>query len=281
MSNPARRSPSGPPIPIDGLLSDEVDNVSSVPGSSLTIALDALLNRQVRYLDVNDDPLALWNFADTLNAVRGPNITTTTGEWGFTSIYPGVRALMVNVGARLSAPVTSSIILTGAMSAEMIVQFNSFPIAWICGVGGTVGSASAADNVTWSTVFNPAGVPRNLTTAWETGSGSAVSFATSSAPGAAALPPVHNIMSIGFSRASNGVVQPYFNGRVLGGPSGVLTLPTNGSNGAFSIGGQIGAVATQSFALMSVALYNRARPASEWLASYNRSMGHGLGFIVG
>lgn len=273
-----RQSPSGPAITIDSIPSDDVVNESPVPGESLTGALDALYGRSVRYLDLVDDPIALWNFDDTLAAVRGPALDTITGQYGFTNIYPGVRALMVNLGARLSAAPTSSLIRLGAMSAEVIVALNGFPLPWVCGVGGS--GAGADNNASWSFGSPATGVPRSMGVAWQTGNNVSVDFATNPAPGSPGIPTIHNIMSLGFSRSASGVVQPYLNGKTLGPPSAPLPLPTSGGNGVFSLGTPLGGTSPFMFVLMSAAVYDRDRSASEFLGSYNRSMGHGLGFVT-
>lgn len=120
----ARQSPSGP-LAAFSATSDEVENVSGVPGASVTDALDSLYARSVQYLDANDAPIALWNFDDTLAAVVGPTLTTGAGTFAFTDVYPGVRGIWLNAGCRLDAPATPNLRLLGAMSCELIVQLQS------------------------------------------------------------------------------------------------------------------------------------------------------------
>lgn len=272
-----RLSPSGPRLGFELPRTDDVLNVSTIPGLDVTTALDVAYERRINYLDVLDGPVALWNFSDTLSAVIGPTFSGAAGSYGFSDIYPGTRGLQIEIGARLTAAPAPSLVQLGAMSCEVILlQNGGTPPLWICGVAGPAASGSASNNTAWSL-----SVPgRNVSIDWENGTGSAVSFATSTAAGAAGLPPVHNILSFGFSRSASGVVQPYFNGRVFGNASSPLALPTGGSSGTLTLGARSGAVSTLNYALISLAIYDRARPASEWLDSYNRSVGNGLGFIT-
>lgn len=276
-----RLSPSGPLDPVD-LTSDDVLNVSTVPESTLTAALTHLYARRIHYFDLQDNPLALWQFNDTTNAVRGPNLdlANTTGQWGFTNGYPGVRSLVVNSGARLQFAAAANLRLLGAMSVEVMFALNTLPITWLVGLGGTDATGLAADNVCWGLGAVNTVTPRNATYYWERNGNIAVSFTTSTASGAAGMPSVHVIQTAGFSRSASGVVTPYLNGKPFGPPSGALALPTGGSNGVFCIGAQPGTVGNCSFTCFSAAVYDRVRPASEWLSSYNRSLGEGLGFLT-
>jgi hypothetical protein len=264
-----RRSPSGSLLPLSDLGSDDVENTSTVVGESLSQALDTLLARRVRYLD----------FDSTLSAVRGPTLSQTTGQYAFADAYPGFRGVMLLGGARLNAAESGGLVLLGAVSVEAIVQLNSAPIAWLCGVGGTFG-ALPADNTSYSLCTSTTGTSLNARAAWQRDGGTLVAFDTSPSPGAATLPPVHNLLSLGFSRSAAGIVQPYLNGRVLGPASAALALPNGGQNGVFSVGAQLGQTASGSFTIASAAVYGRVRSASEWLASYNRSVGAGLGTIA-
>lgn len=276
-----RLSPSGPLLPVV-LDSDEVENVSTVPENDLTEAFDHLYLRRIQYLDLDDDPVALWQFNDTTNAVRGPNLNlaATTGQWGFTDGYPGVRSLIANVGARLQFNADPNLILLGAMSLEVIFALNTLPFTWLCGVGGTDGTGLSADNVSWGMGFVNNVTPRNSTYFWERNNNSAISFTTPTTAGTSGFPSIHVIVSTGFSRSASGIVTPYLNGTAFGSPSGVLALPNGGGNGVFSIGAQAGTTSNCNFTFFSAAVYDRERPASEWLASYNRSVGEGLGFLT-
>jgi hypothetical protein len=275
-----RQSPSGP-IASFSMTSDEVVNRSGVPGTTTTNALNTLYARSVQYLDQNDGPIALWNFNDTLAAVLGPTLALTSGTYAFTDVFPGVRGLWLNTAGLLSAPLTPNLQLLGAMSVEVMLQMQTFPPQpWICGVGGTVGSELAADNVSWSIGLPSVTFPMPMRAFWEQGAGVDVTFDTSTAAGQPGYPFIHQIESIGLSRSASGVVQCYMGGKPFGAPSAALTLPTGGGSGIFTIGNQSGATSPQQPLIISIAVYNRARAASEWLASYNRSVGIGLGFVT-
>jgi hypothetical protein len=262
--------------------SSDIANASTVPEDTLTEALDHLYLRRIQYLDLEDDPVALWQFNDTTNAVRGPNLNlaASTGQWGFTNGYPGVRSLIGNVGTRLQFNADPNLIQLGPMSLEVIYAVNSLPFGWLCGVGGTDATGLTADNVSWAMGLVNNVTPRNSTYFWERNANTPVAFTTPTTPGTAGFPTVHVIISAGFSRSDSGIVTPYLNGKPFGSPSTALSLPNGGSNGVFSIGAQAGTVSNDNFTFFSAAVYNRARPASEWLASYNRSVGEGLGFLT-
>lgn len=275
----ARQSPSGPIGDFESLSTDDVLNDSIVPGTTLTDALDVLYGRRINYLDVLDGPIGLWNFDATLTAVVGPNLSSAAGSHAFTDAYPGTRGIWLNTGVRLQAAATAALVLTGAMSCECILQMQGDPpLDWICGVGGLDNGASA-NNVSWAMRLPSGTIPRTFGTLWETGSGTDVAFSSASANGSSSEPFIHQVVSLGFSRSSGGVVQPYLDGRPFGSPSAPLSPPTGGASGIFTVGGRNGQTANQQVLLLSIAVYDRARPPSEWMASYNRSVGNGLGFI--
>lgn len=278
---PIRLSPSGQPLAFSAT-SDDITNESIVEGSTASLALTELYTRRVQYLDVNDDPVGLWNFNDTLAAVRGPTLSSTAGTFAFSDVYPGLRGIWINTGARLDAAPAANLILTGAMSVELILQLQTDPpLPWLCGVGGLASSELESNNAVWSLGFPSLVdvVPRTMRAFWETGAGTDVQFLTSSAPGGPSYPLIHQIASIGLSRAANGVTQPYLDGRPFGAPSAPITLPTGGANGVLSLGAQLGQTSPGQVLLLSLAVYNRARSAAEWRASFDRSIGQGTGFL--
>lgn len=275
----ARLSPSGQLLSFSAT-SDEVENLSEVPGATVSDALDYLYARSVQYLDQNDGPVGLWNFNGTLAGVVGPTFSLTSGTYAFTDVYPGVRGIWLNNGALLTASLSASLQLLGAMSVEVILQMQTFPPqAWVAGVGGAVGSSLAADNVSWSIGLPSVTFPMPMRAFWEQGAGVGVTFDTSTAAGQPGYPFIHQIETIGLSRTAGGVVQCYMGGKPFGSPSGALTLPTGGSNGVLTLGAQSGGTSPQQPMIISLAVYNRARTAAEFLASYNRSVGLGLGFV--
>ncbi len=275
-----RQSPSGPLAGFTAT-SDEVDNRSDIPGATVSDALDLLYARSVQYLDVLDGPIALWNFNDTLAAVVGPTLAATVGTFAFTDVYPGVRGIWLNAVCRLDAPATPNLRLLGAMSCELIVQMQTGPPnIWLCGAGGTSGSELAADNACWSIGLPSATFPLPMRAFWEQGAGVDVTFDSSTVAGSPGYPFIHQIESLGMSRSAAGVVQFYMGGKPFGPPSTALTLPTGGGNALFSVGGQLGLGAVAQPMYLSIAVYDRQRTAAEFLASYNRSVGLGLGFVT-
>jgi hypothetical protein len=274
-----RKSPSGRLVPFTAT-SDDVVNLSGVPGTKVTAALDTLFARSVQYLDLLDGPIALWNFNNTLAAVLGPTLTLGAGTFGFTDVYPGVAGLWLNSTARLDAPATPNLRLLGAMSCELLVQMQTAPPnIWMCGCGGTSGSALAADNVSWSVGLPSATFPQPMRAAWEQGAGVGVTFDSSTVAGSFGYPFIHQIESIGMSRSAGGIVQFFMGGKPFGPPSGVLTMPTGGGSGIFTVGAQLGLTSVAQPMYLSIAVYDRERSAAEFLASYNRSVGLGLGFV--
>lgn len=253
-------------------------NVSSVTGTTVTDALNTLYARSLQYLDTDDSPIALWNFNDTLAAVVGPTLSAGTGIFAFTDVFPGVRGLWLNNACRMDAPPTPNLILLGAMSCEMIIQMQTFPPnIWLAGVGGTSGSELQADNISWSMGLPTVNFPMTQQAVWEQGLGVDVSFQTNTAVGNPSYPFIHQIASLGMSRTASGVTQFYMDGKPFGSPSGALTLPDGGGSGVFTLGGQLGLSSVAQPMYISVAVYDRARSAAEFLASYNRSVGVALG----
>lgn len=270
-----RRSPSGPLIDF-GIDTDLVQNVSDVPGDSVTDALDTIFAKRVNYIDTTDDPLALWNFNDTIQAVRGPPLAISTGPWGFCDVYPGVRGLDIGIATRLEALLTPNLILLGDMSVELLMLMDSNPTnQWIVGVGGA-NTGAAANNVSWSLIFPVTVPPRSAQVFWESGGGTDRGFTTPVTNGSPSLPPIHNLFQFGFSRSGINA-QCYMNGRPFGALTSGVAAPTSGQSGVLTLGGRAGAVSTDQYQVLSLAVFNRSRPASEWRASYNRTIGNGLG----
>lgn len=274
-----RQSPSGPLV--DFLVdTDDIENVSGVPGDSVTDALDVIFARKVNYLDLNDNPVALWNFNDTLNAVRGPNFTSTTGPYAFCDVYPGVRGLDVGLATRIQTSSAGGLVLLGDMSVELLILLDSNPTnTWLIGVGGASGTGNAVNNVSWSIILPVTVPPRSVQGFWESGTGTPRGFTTPTTAGSPSVPPIHNLMQLGYSR-SGFTGQCYLNGRTFGSPISGVAAPQNGSSGIVTIGARAGAVSGDQFQLISAAVYDRSRSAAEWKASYNRSMGNGLGFLT-
>jgi hypothetical protein len=274
-----RRSPSGKIIDF-GIDTDQVQNLSTVPGASVTDALDVIFARRVNYLDLNYNPVALWNFDDTLTAVRGPNFTSTTGPYAFCDVYPGVRGLDVGLSTRLQTSNASGLVLLGDMSVELLILLDSNPTnTWLIGVGGAAGTGNAVNNVSWSMILPVTTPPRSIQGFWESGVGTGRGFTTPVTAGSPSVPPIHNLMQLGFTR-SGFTGQCYLNGRPFGSPISGSAAPQNGSSGIVTIGARAGAVSGDQFQLISAAVYDRTRTAAEWKESYNRSIGNGLGFLT-
>lgn len=277
-----RQSPSGPDVEFT-ITTDDIENLSEAPGVTVSDALDALYDRPVEYLDLDDDPVGLWNFNDTLSAVRGPALAASAGTFAFTDIYPGLRGIWLNVGARLLSALDASLVLLGAMSVEVIIQLQSAPPQiWICGVGGTSGSEAQANNVSWSVGLPSAAgvIPRTMRSFWERGAaGTDVVYETPTAVGSPSYGLIHQICSMGYSRSAAGIVSTFYNGLPFAAPSTAQLMPDGGGSGVFSIGAQSGSTSDGQLLIASIAVYNRERLASEWRASYNRSLGIGIGLV--
>jgi hypothetical protein len=273
-----RLSPSGQLAPFD-IGTDAIANTSTVPGDSVSDALDTLFARRVNYLDLDDNPVALWNFNDTLAAVRGPDFTSTTGPYAFCDVYPGVRGLDVGLSTRLQTASSGGLVLLGDMSVELLLLLDTNPTnEWIIGVGGASGTGLAVNNVSWSLILPVTTPPRSVQGFWESGTGTARGFTTPVTAGSRSVPPVHNLMQLGYSR-SGFTGQVYMNGRTFGAAVSGVAAPSGGSSGLVTLGARAGALSADQFQLLSAAVYDRARPAAEWKASYNRSLGNGLGFL--
>lgn len=278
MSRELRNGPSGP---IAVITSDQVENESIVSGATVTDALDTLSLRRVNYLDLDDDPVALWNFNDTINAVRGPNFSVsalgTTTQVAFTDMIPGFRCVEIQ-GAQLVAPPTPSLVIPGDLSIEMIVFFDSSPTNQIMlSHGGTGGTA--ASNKLYEMFFVTPNYPRNWRFVWENGAGVGQSFSTPTTALSPSLPPIHNMISLGWRRQGN-VLTPWLSGRKFSVDSGVLTAPTGGASGFLTLGGDALTANNTSFLCASLAIYDYARTDAQWVASYNRSLGNFWGPIV-
>ena len=276
MPRELRRGPSGPDA---ALTSDDVINTSLIGGATLTEALDDIYLRRITYLDQVDGPVGLWNFNDTINAVVGPNFSVTTGtELAFSDMIPGFRCLELGTPARLSCPVTPSLQLGGDLSIEAIILYDSSPTNHILLSMGGAG-ATAADNKLYEVFFPTPNYPRRWQFNWESGVAVARNFQTPSTALSPSLPPIHNIISIGWSRGGN-ILTPYLSGRRFSAPSAVQIAPAGGTNGFLTLGGDATADNNTSFLIASLAIYNYERTPTQWAQSYNRSLGDFWGPIV-
>lgn len=281
MTFPLRKGPSGPPHVSPELTSDDVLNRSIVSGLTVTNALDTLALRRVNYLDLDDDPVALWNFDDTIAAVRGPDFSVsalgTTTQIAFTDMAPGFRCIEIQ-GAQLVAPITANLQITGDLSIEMIVFYDSSPTNHIMlSMGGTGGTA--ASNKLYEMFFVSPNYPRNWRFNWENGIAVAQSFSTPNTALSPSLPPIHNIISLGWRRQNN-VLTPWLSGRKFSVDSGVVAAPTGGASAFLTLGGDALTANNTSFLCASLAIYDYARSDAQWVASYNRSLGNFWGPIT-
>lgn len=273
-----RMSPSGPLVPVAGS-TDDVTNVSNVTGETSSDALDTLFARTLRYLDLEDNPVGLWNFDNTIAAVRGPGFTLSAGTYGFTAISPGVSALVMPVSGRLVAPLDAALQIAGDLSIEMLIQYQDFPSNSILvnhGAGGV--DTDPTNNTLYQVQFPVTGPIRNYRFDWESGAGVDQSFSTPTAALSPSLPTVHTVIDVGWRRQNN-VLTPFLNGRPFSSASGVLTAPTGGTNGQLFLGGTAALTNASIFVMMSLAIYDYARPNAQWKDSYNRSMGERFGII--
>jgi len=267
-----RRGPTGPLANFAGTTSDNIINESIVQGTTVTDALDTLARRRINYLDQVDTPVGLWNFNDTINAVVGPNFTVTTGtELAYSDMAPGFRCVELGTPARLACPVTPSLQIAGDLSIEAIIFYDSSPTNHIMLSMGGAGAA-AADNKLYELFFPTPNYPRRWQFNWESGTATARNFQTPSTALSPSLPPIHNIISIGWSRIGN-ILTPYLSGRQFSVPSAVQIAPAGGTNGFLTLGGDATADNNTSFLIASLAIYNYGRTPIQFAQSYNRSLG--------
>lgn len=268
---------------LTSLSTDDIDNDSTVDAGagSLTDALNTLDARKAGYLDALDFPIGLWNFNGTLaSAMGGPAFSVTAGvAVGFTEVIPGgLVGVTAAPGVRLALPVTPAFNLLGAMEAELIVMLEDVDAGMIIVSHGGTGGTSAS-NKAYEFTIPSATYPRNMGFNSENGAGVAQNFATPTAALSRSVPPVHVIMSMGWSRTLAGVRTPLMNGAAFSAASGVLALPTDGSASFLTLFSDA-LVANISFAVIaSLALYDRVRTPTERANSYNRSLGKFWGKI--
>lgn len=235
---------------------------------------------QPNYLDAVDSPVLLTNFNDTLVSQVGPTWTVgalgTTTQVAFTDMVPGFRCIEIQ-GAQLVLPVTPNLQIAGDLEIEMIVFYDSSPTNHIMlSHGGTGGTA--ASNKLYEMFFLTPNYPRNWRFSWENGVAVAQSFTTPATALAPSLPPIHNMISLGWTRAAN-VVTPFLSGRQFSAASAALPAPAGGTSGFLTLGGDALAANNTSFLCASLAIYDYVRTPAQRKASYNRSLGQFWGPI--
>jgi len=253
----------------------------SPSGGSLTEGLNTLALRKANYLDTVDGPVGLWNFNRTLaSAMGGPDFTVDAGiAVGFAEIIPGgYNGLTAAPGVRMRAPLTPAFNLLGAMECEMIVMLEDVDAGMILLSHGGTGATSAS-NKAYEFTIPSAVYPRNMGFNAENGAGVAQNYATSTAALQQSVPPVHVIMSMGWSRTLAGVRTAFINAVQFGAPSGALALPTDGSAAFLTLFASATTVNISYEVLASVALYDYVRTPTQRASSYNRSLGGFWGLI--
>lgn len=274
-----RKGPSGPPADFD-LTSDDVENLSLATGDNVTDALDTLAERAPHYLDAIDNPVGLWQFNNTLNAVLGPNFSLAAGTvMGFTEIIPGFKAVTAGPGVRLDAAANAALRITGDLSIELQIMLEDLdPLQIVLSMAGA--GAGSANNKLYEMSNPSANYPRNMAFNWENGAQVAQSFATPTTAGSASVPPIHVISIWGWSRIGN-VLTPYMNGKQFSTPSAVQPAPSGGGSSILSLfSTSRGAATNISFsAIASLAIYNYGKTPAQFLASYNRALGGFWGIL--
>ena len=275
-----RKSPSGQ---LAELTSSDIENASTlVDGSTVTDALDTLSLRRIHYLDALDGPVGLWNFNGTINATVGPNFAVsglgTTTQVAFTDMVPGLKAVEIQ-GAQLLAPITPALNIPGDLSIELLLFLDSSPTNNILLSHGGSG-AGAANNKQYELFFPTPNYPRNWAFRWENGAEVLQTFSTPNIALSPSLPPIHNVISLGWRRQSN-ILTPWLSGRKFSVDSAAQVVPTGGASGFLTLGGDATAANNSGgFLCASLAIYNYARTDAQWIASYNRSLGDFWGRIA-
>ena len=236
----------------------------------------------IEYLDGTYDPAGRWNFDGTLvdaGGVAANDLQLQAGTLAYTNISPGKRALFVLAGCRYStAAAVPALQLSGDMSMIAIVQqdsqANDTTIARHAGTGDL-----EVDNILYSFGFeastSPTSTPKRYSYMSEHGAGLDDPVFSS---GAVGLPPIHNIMEVGFRRRNN-VIRFYLNGEPFGDDA-LISAPTGGtSSGTRFLVGCLSPTGTGTiqFILFSLGVYNRALSDAEFAERYNQTLGPAFG----
>jgi len=242
---------------------------------SVSDALNTLDARKANYLDNVDGPVGLWNFNKTLaSAIGGPAFSVGAGTAvGFTEIIPGgFNALTAGPGVRMNLALTPALNLLAAMEVEMILMLEDVdPGMVLVSHGGT--GATSASNKAYEFTIPSATYPRNMGFNLENGAGVAQNYATSTAALQQSVPPVHVVMSMGWTRTAGGVRTAYINASQFGAASGALALPTDGSAAFLTLFADALNTNISFSVIASLALYDKVRTDRQRALSYNRSLG--------
>lgn len=240
----------------------------------------------LEYFDRTHDPVALFNFNDTLadQSGNGLDLTLSAGSAGFADVVPGKRGLFVWEQARyMTAAAAPLLQIAGDLTIEAIVQQDVNPISadqTLVTYNGPTENES--DNTLYQVNFQATGSftsTRNLSYVSEHGAG--VNDTYSSSGTAVSLGCIHNILFLALRRQA-GVLQFFANGRPLGNASAAITAPTGGTGANTRL--VVGAPGTSQTAgdqllIFSLKIIARALTDAEIKAEYNRTVGRAFGVL--
>lgn len=236
----------------------------------------------LQYLDTTYAPIGLWNFDGTLadQSGNGNDLTNAAGQMAFADVVPGKLGLYLLAGTRYQTAAAVPLLQrTGDMSMVCIAQQDSaVNLTVLAGYAGP--GETQPDNILYQLAYeaylSTDLTPRRLRYFHEFGAGVNVSFSSSLT---VSLPPVHNIVFLGFTRIAN-VVQLYVNGLPFGAPSAALTPPDGGAgaNTRYLFGASDTSTTVGStFVAFSHALYGGGLSAAQMKDLYNLTLGPAFG----
>lgn len=239
---------------------------------------------QVAYHDLTYNPVGLWQLSGNLNDSGSipTNLTVGAGTARYTVMAPGLLGAMFDGSTFFvnTASLPTSLVLTGAMTVEMLAIVNASNTTQTpFMIGGLTGDVNGRENYLFQFAIGPGGYPTYVA---EFGAGANISFTFN-----ASSVPFYTLCHLAMSRDASNVLRFYVNGNLLetslaqtqantgsAAPSSARILLGSETAGSFST---LGTQPLARTSLASVKLVARQLTDAEIYAEYQRTIGAACG----
>lgn len=244
---------------------------------SVPIPIDP--NPVPRVLDTRYSPVGLWNMH--LGSAVGPkdysgngnDLTVETGTARYSRVHPQLGGILFDGVTNLffnGSP--AALQLTGALTILALCLWSDLPTGTNVRTIASHGAAGATADLNYLYRF---GVDINNQCQYFSQHGIKVNDVFTNNT----FSPRAQLALVGITRSSGGVLNFWYNGETVGASFGTTTMPVNGVNGKFRIGGGSGgAVEFFTGVIASVGLYGSELNSAQMIERNNYTLGTGYGY---
>lgn len=223
----------------------------------------------LQYLDTTNSPVALYKLDGVMTDFSGNgfDMSVETGTEMYADVVPGKRGFYFNGSTKLIYNTFSSTLaITGAVTLIAIIQCDV-----LLAIDGLISHGASGEASDTNLLYNAqiqALTPQQLGWLHEHGGGTNDAY---NPTGSARMPPIHNLVMVGWSRDASNVVTMNINGRTVA-TSGTLTAADGGGSGRLRLGGT-GDATSERFVMFSAKVVAAAYSEAQFKAEFNRSLG--------